>query len=341
MPKIGYVLRTAKSMNISKMLGKVKETSAKSGKLKIIVFFDMIYCGFRYQAGYMDYALFEMYSKNKKQRLSTMTRGKNNRYVSALNDRSARSIFENKIEFHKAFSGYTKRGWLDLSTAGYEEFEAFIDTYGDIIVKPPEGIHGDGISRLSRGTISDRRALYDDLIRSGQTLCEELVVQHDDLNRVYPGSVNTVRMVTILTDKGAELVAAMHRIGSEGSAVDNFNNGGMVVPVNVSDGVVYMKAIDKAGRVYEKHPSTGEDITGMKIPLWDECLAFVKDASTVVPQVRYVGWDVAVTPNGPLLIEGNWYPGHDIYGLPPHTPDGVGVLPTFEAVIPLKSLKDV
>jgi len=337
--KLGYVLRTAKSMNLSGMLGKVKETARKSGKPSLVILFDMIYCGFRYQAGYMDYALFEMYSKNRKQRRSVMTRGKNNRYVSALNDRASRHIFDNKVEFHKAFADFTKRGWLDLTAASFDDFDEFISKFGTIVAKPPEGIHGDGILCLRLVTIPDTRVLFNELISDGQTLCEEFVVQHDELNSVYPKSVNTVRMVTILTDAGAEVVAALHRIGNAGSGVDNFNNGGMVVPVNVGDGVISMQAIDKSGRIFSKHPVTGADITGLKIPMWDECLRFVKAAANVIPDVRYVGWDVAVTPEGPLLIEGNWYPGHDIYGLPPHTPDGFGVLPVFESVLPLKSLK--
>ena len=53
----------------------------------------------------------------------------------------------------------------------------------------------------------------------------------------------------------------------------------------------------------------------------------------MVPQVGYVGWDIAVTENGPLIIEGNHFPGHDILQMPPHVPDKIGMLPTFKKYI--------
>ena len=58
-------------------------------------------------------------------------------------------------------------------------------------------------------------------------------------------------------------------------------------------------------------------------------LAMVRKAATEVPQMGYIGWDVAFSVNGPLLIEGNDFPGHDIYQLPEHTPDKLGMMPKF------------
>jgi D-alanine-D-alanine ligase-like ATP-grasp enzyme len=57
----------------------------------------------------------------------------------------------------------------------------------------------------------------------------------------------------------------------------------------------------------------------------------VKQACTVVPEIGYVGWDVCFTKDGPALIEGNEYPGHDIYQLPEHTPGKIGMMPVFRA----------
>lgn len=119
------------------------------------------------------------------------------------------------------------------------------------------------------------------------------------------------------------------RIGN-GKYVDNFNNGGMVVPIEEDRGEIIYPALDKSGHLYDVHPLTGVPIKGFKIPLWDEVIALVERAGQVVPQVGVVGWDVCVTDNGPLLIEGNDYPGHDIYQLPPHRTNGIGVLPKFQ-----------
>ena len=52
-------------------------------------------------------------------------------------------------------------------------------------------------------------------------------------------------------------------------------------------------------------------------------------ASKVVKEMRYIGWDVCFSNKGPILVEGNEYPGHDIYQLPEHTHDHYGIWPKF------------
>ena len=51
--------------------------------------------------------------------------------------------------------------------------------------------------------------------------------------------------------------------------------------------------------------------------------------SKVVKEMRYIGWDVCFSNKGPILVEGNEYPGHDIYQLPEHTHDHYGIWPKF------------
>ena len=80
------------------------------------------------------------------------------------------------------------------------------------------------------------------------------------------------------------------------------------------------------------NPATGAPIKGFTFPDWDRAVELVKSAAQVVPEVGYVGWDVCFTPEGPCLVEGNQFPGHDIYQLPVHTPDKIGIMPRFRAI---------
>ena len=65
-----------------------------------------------------------------------------------------------------------------------------------------------------------------------------------------------------------------------------------------------------------------------------EAVEIAKEAALVVPQIRYIGWDICVTPNGPAIIEGNTYPGYDFWQLPEHTPDKIGLYPYFRKMVP-------
>lgn len=344
MSQLKYVISRIRRLNIRRMLSKAAEIRNKTGRPRLFILMDMVWCGFRYQAGYMDYALFEMYNMNHRQRSTVLTRGKNNRYVAALNNKNGWPFFENKINFLKTFSNYIGRRWIDLSTCSPEAFMEFVNELGRFIAKPYNGTHGDGVELIAAPPADDPGAfadLYERLKSDGLTLCEEVITQHDDLNAIYNGSVNTIRAVSIVSRGEAHVVAACLRIGNGGKIVDNFNNGGMVVPIDVNNGQINLPAVDKAGNVYETHPVSGTSIIGARIPFWQDCLSLIKAAAQVIPIVRYVGWDIAVTPAGPIIVEGNQFPGHDIYGLPPHAPDKIGILPAFEAVVPLKSLNRI
>jgi hypothetical protein len=92
----------------------------------------------------------------------------------------------------------------------------------------------------------------------------------------------------------------------------------------------------KAGNLYNKHPATGTSFIGFKVPMWNEVIDLVKEASEIIPEMGMVGWDVALSSKGVLLVEANEYPGHDIYQLPVHRKDGTGILPKFENILKIK-----
>lgn len=331
MGKLKYIFKRIADMNFRQMFQKIEEVHKKSGKSRIVIFFDMVYCGFAYQAGYMDYWLFEMYDLNRAQRKTLVTRGINNGFIKRFNDPKYMPEIENKLKFAQNFSRFMHRDWLDLESASDEQLDEFTRKHPVFMGKPADGMCGRGIEKLDRRdfTLPELRAHLEE---NRLTVLEECVVQHHELMELHPCSVNTCRVISLTKNGETNIVAAYLRIGN-GRHVDNFNNGGMVVPVEEDTGEIIYPALDKSGRLFEVHPMTGVPIKGFKVPLWDEVLELVKEAGQVVPQVGIVGWDVSVTENGPLLIEGNDYPGHDIYQLPPHRTNGIGVLPKFERAL--------
>ena len=78
MSKVKYVFKRIINMNFKNFFSTIDYVHNKTGKTRLFIFFDCIICGFKYQAGYMDYQLFEMYNMNAKERKTIVTRGKNN-----------------------------------------------------------------------------------------------------------------------------------------------------------------------------------------------------------------------------------------------------------------------
>ena len=103
MGKIKYLFGRIKSMSFKNMFDTIDLIHKKTNKNRVFLFFDMINCGIKYQAGYMDYKLYEMYDLNRAQRKTIITRGINNDLVNKYNDLSFSKIFNDKILFNQKY----------------------------------------------------------------------------------------------------------------------------------------------------------------------------------------------------------------------------------------------
>ena len=334
MGRLSYMMKRAAKMDYGAMLKTANMLHKKTGKSRIWLLADMAKCAARYNAGYIDYKIAEMYRLNDAQRATQITRGIYNSIVARMNDKKFWHFFDNKTEFNQLFSAQVKRGWLNLLEASEEDFAKFLEGRGDIICKPIDGSSGQGILKCTPEEYGDPKALYQRLREAGIGIVEDKVIQHPAIAALCPTSVNTIRVATLLGDKKEGIVYAYIRIGN-GKVMDNVDCGGMAAPVDIETGVITGVGANKAGETYEIHPMTGTKIPGTQIPYWEDVKTMCLNAMHVVPQVRFVAWDVAITEDGPVFIEGNSFPSHAIPQFAAHFPDGIGILPRFEEFIDL------
>jgi hypothetical protein len=142
--------------------------------------------------------------------------------------------------------------------------------------------------------------------------------QHSLLSCIYPKSANTIRMVTMWDiDKNVPFIfIALLRIGWDGSKpFDNFSQGGLVAKIDENTGLLSeWKRRSENGSIDEGdiHPNTLEPIKGKIIPHWNniknKILNYVEHNSFL----DYVGWDILVTENDFVVIEGNHNPDIDL-----------------------------
>ncbi len=331
MISLKYIAQRLMRMNYAGLWNKLNYLHEKTGKNRIALLWDMQQCAVKYGAGYMDYDLFEMYRLTPEQRDTYLTRGRNDELVKKYNQPEYLKYFTDKAEFNTRFGDYIHRDWVRFTGENRQEVQEFLNRHDSFILKPLDGCCGRGVEKFHRkdfgGSVAETYRAVEAL--GIECELEELIQQHPAVASVYPGAINTVRTVTINKDGNVHIICAYFRIGNNGKHVDNFNNGGMVAPVDEKTGIVKDSAIDKNKVLYPVHPATGTAIRGFQFPDWDKAMEMVKKAAQEVPQMGYVGWDVAFAQSGPCLVEGNEFPGHDIYQLPEHTPDGYGIMPKF------------
>ncbi|NMH87416.1 sugar-transfer associated ATP-grasp domain-containing protein [Flavivirga algicola] len=192
----------------------------------------------------------------------------------------------------------------------FERVFASLDTNA-IFFRPPSEYGGKGCFKISqKGLASEVDDKYETII-NGRFVHTEIIHQHKEINKIHSKCVNTIRIISLITSEGdIELVCSFMRFGVGDSSVDNASSGGFFVGVNLNDGTLKLSGLYMleygGGDIYE-HPDSGFKFEGFKIPYFKEACEEVVNAVKIIPD-RFIGWDVAITQNGPLIIEANWAP---------------------------------
>lgn len=229
-------------------------------------------------------------------------------------DFDIKAKLDDKFEAYKLFSKYYKREAIKV--AGFDDFEKFvkfINKHKKLIVKPIVSYGGCGIKIIdsSEKDFSAKKSFLE-LITIGGAVCEQIIEQVDDMAKFHPNSVNTIRVVTYYNKEKDDfrIMYAFIRIGVGDNVVDNTSAGGLAAAVD-ENGVIISKAInrnDLEESFHSVHPDTNVQIQGESIPKWDELVELVKDLVNVVPQQKYIGWDLALSKDGWIMVEGNISP---------------------------------
>ena len=285
-----------------------------------------------------DYFLYGFYFKRGPERRKFITLRLRTRIINTCNDPEKSKIFSDKGQFAKVFRDYIGRDVLDMNHATMEEFLAYTARHDRMFIKPVDGTYGRGTEILTCGEGVDNVALYEQL-RGKNVLAEEVIVQHPSLAAFNETSLNSMRVVTLLDANNVPHVmrGAIIRLGRKGKIADNFHHGGVGAQIDVETGIVTTTTINREGVREVVHPDSKLPVVGFQIPCWELVCERVKQAAMVCPEVRYVGWDVAVTADGGVvLVEGNDMADPDLGQMS----DGVGKWPDFEPyILELEKLK--
>ena len=334
MSRLSFFFKRLVRMDWKAMWKTTKILKERSGKSRLWLLCDMLRCALKYNAGYVDYKIAEMYRLTDEQKKTQITRGLSNTIVRRMNDKAYWYLFDDKATFNRLFKDEVNRDWIELSDElSLEEWKAFLDRNDDLICKPLEGSSGVGIERHTKEEWRGREEAFLQELREKKIgIVEERVIQHSKMAEMCPTSVNTIRIATLLGDKKQGIVYAFLRIGN-GKVMDNVDQGGMAARIDLESGTLLTVGADKQGNTYTEHPMTHTPIIGFQIPYFKEACDMCLKAAQKVPQMRFVAWDVAITEKGPVFIEGNSFPSHAVPQFAAHYPDGIGIMREFREFI--------
>lgn len=196
-----------------------------------------------------------------------------------------------------------------------------------LFLKPRDAAHGvGGFSILPAGSefdcggrrLSPEKAYEDCRSRAaahgGLLVVEPRVRPARELRPIMsPHGLGTVRAVTRFDGQNARVIAACLRIPVGTNDADNFKHGAsgnVVAGIELASGRL-LQTFGSTDRNWprivevERHPDSGGVFAGFQLPRWSDLLEVVERAQLAFAGLTTVGWDVAITDDGPVLIEGN------------------------------------
>lgn len=336
MGKLRYLTRVISGIRFDKLNRVLEKIKEKSGQSKVYTFFDILVCAAKYGAGYYDYLMFGFYDMNGRQRDTYLTRVRNKKIMDLMNDPAFSDEFDDKLRFNKTFAAYLGRKTLNGETATEEELAEFLRGQEAIFAKINHGDCGRGVEKLYVMDFDSPAAMLAYIREHGLVVLEHVLPQHEDMARLHPSSVNTMRILTDLVDGQVHIAYITVKMGRGSGVCDNSGQGGILCRVDPQSGKIISPATDDYFNVYEKHPDTGIVLQGYQLPMVDRAVAMAKEAALVFPQVGHVGWDMAITPTGPAIIEGNEFPGTDLCQLAPFYPEKCGLWPYYKELLGIR-----
>lgn len=329
--RLQYLIRRARKLRPGNLVEFARTVQRVSKAPLPVIIADMLWCSVRYDMAFRDYAVWDIRLLNARERKTWMTHPKSFRITKMYNTPEGRSKLEDKRRFAREYADLLGRETIDLRDVDDAQLAAFLSRHPRVLAKPNEGHGGGGIELHEVGPDVDPARFRAEVTAQGQTVLDEFIVQHPEMSALYPDAVNTVRLITFLDqDDRVHLLAAVLRIGN-GDVIDNFASGGMFTMLD-DEGVALYPGVDKNSNVYREHPVTGTPIVGFRVPLYSEVLDLVAALARRTPEAPYVGWDIAITANGPVVIEGNH---NSSVFQPKPSASGVrtGLLPVYQAAV--------
>ena len=285
--------------------------------------YQSIYFYWAYGATTDEFFYLHLFCKSHDEIKTYVTKREKVIYTNMLNRIEDAHILQNKYETYQKFKPFYKREMLLCDSDGsYDAFRKYVEKHPIFVVKPlklggGKGIHREDLTGFTDEQIHERfttlinetSSMNDKLNSWGGKngfVLEEFIEQADELAAFHPESVNVVRVPTIWVGDEIYVYQPWLKTGTGNSFVDNAHSGGLLAGINAETGVIDSDAISEIPEIFTEHPDSHIKFIGYQIPRWDELVSIANQLARQLPTIKYIGWDMALTKDGWVLVEGNF-----------------------------------
>ena len=266
---------------------------------------DILFCRLAYGFQPDEYLFYGLENKKKEDREEWISDIDRYIFIRLMNDIEDVGVFDHKARTYEMFHKYYGRKMISIKEeTDFEKFSAFVSDRTSFVKKKADESMGRTVELVRTGDISARE-YFENLIAQGEHVIEEKIRQNDVMAGFNPSSVNTVRCITIKTREAVKMPYSILKTGRKGTFTDNAHVGGIMAGIDADSGMIITNGRDSYASEFECHPDSGKRFRGCVLPCWNELKEMCRDMAEMVPGVKCIGWDVALTDQGWIVVEGN------------------------------------
>ncbi len=281
--------------------------------------------GIQYWTSPQVYYLFELFrDRDVRQANTYLLENSMTALLGVINNGKSDSHIQDKHEFNHTMG---EKGFPVINDLGLVKSGRICDVNGailqlpeyDFIAKPVLGLEGRGLARYdwsgngqyrsAGGEQFTRDQLERHLLRLSQQevlLLQPRMTNHHSIQELATGQFCTCRIITgITTSSAVEVIVAVFKMPTGKNVADNFGAGGLASGIDLDTGALGRAVYKyKSFEEFTEHPDTGAIIVGKRLPYWQETLDLVRSAHKQVDgKFAFLGWDVGITEEGPVIVE--------------------------------------
>jgi len=182
-----------------------------------------------------------------------------------------------------------------------------LTTTSSIFIKQVDSYGGKGIFKVS---VTNIEKTLQAVNHNHDYIVEESLIQNNTLSTISPNCINTLRVMTYRNGDSVTIPSTFLRMGIGNAYVDNASAGGIFISYDLDQnklGKTAYSLYEYGGKSYNRHPDTNFVFENKPLIYPEKVKEIIAKAALLFDR-QVVGWDIAYTRNGPVIIEGNENP---------------------------------
>ena len=267
----------------------------KTKRLRLFIFFDMLWCKIRYLITSTEYRVYEFYFMKNKERKHYLSKATHNFYQRFLCPKKLLHMLNNKENLYTRLNNYMRRNVIDITDIHFKDFDALAKTSEAFICREKEGSVFKSYKIYSLKDYRSPAFLSEKIKDDKKYLIEKKFEQHKLLKEISDEYV-FVNFVTVFNNNRVDVISSSIK----------FRDGSLVIT-----GHVDLKNNCVEGKLKVNKIKDYGTLENYQLPKLDRAIKLVKECAKELSEIKEIEWSVCFNKRGdPYLMDARLW--HDV-----------------------------